>query len=212
MENTTQPSENVDAGSEPTNQAAKRDRSSDDDDGTRRVAQRTDNNDAAVSIKKLLFKKLQSEDKNVVFNALKSLVDAIKDDDEVKRAENQAEFVKFGGHSLVVVAMKKYTDSRNVLCGCVRVLARATYKNDQVKGHVADVDGIEAIVDAMKKYPEDAGIMDAGFSALMNLSGVEDNANLMVNELCITPFIVGRMKHFLALGKLDLISSRLVNY
>jgi hypothetical protein len=51
MPRTIQPFENADAGSEPTNQAAERERSSEDDEeGSRRVARRTDNNCATLSM------------------------------------------------------------------------------------------------------------------------------------------------------------------
>jgi hypothetical protein len=57
-----QPSENTYTGSDPTNQAPKRKRSRDGDNeqGTRRVAQRTDNNSATLSMKSLLLEDLQS--------------------------------------------------------------------------------------------------------------------------------------------------------
>lgn len=49
MPGTIQPFENAHAGSEPTNQAAKRERSSEDDEeGSRRVARLTDNNSATL--------------------------------------------------------------------------------------------------------------------------------------------------------------------
>jgi hypothetical protein len=70
------------------------------------------------------------------------------------------------------------------------------------KRDLSSVDGIEAIVAAMKKYPEVSRITMSTFGALINLGDLKDNANLMLNELCISPFIIERMKHFLGLGEL----------
>jgi hypothetical protein len=70
------------------------------------------------------------------------------------------------------------------------------------KRDLTSVDGIEAIVAAMKKYPEVSRITMSTFGALINLGDLKDNANLMVNEFCISPFVIERMKHFLGLGEL----------
>ena len=200
MPNTNLHSENTNADSEPINQVASRKRSSDDnEEGTRRVAQRTDTIAASVSsMQTILLKDIHSSDFSIVLNALLSLMEVIKDDDDtVKRAENQAMFVKLGGHALIVVAMEKNRGFTILLNSCLLVLIQATYNNDHVKRAVAIVKGIEAVVSAMRAFPLEKQIIWNGFLVLWSLSGTEDVCNQMIHTPGIAPFIVGRMKHFL---------------
>jgi hypothetical protein len=149
-----QPSENTYTGSDPTNQAPKRKRSRDGEQGTRRVAQCTDNNSATLSMKSVLLEDLQSA--NISRSWLKDwrvLKLLQKNDDEVQHSANQAEFLRLGGRSTVVGIMERHTGSLDILHNCLRVLVRATQKNVQVQSDVAEVSGIQKVVAAMTMYP-----------------------------------------------------------
>jgi hypothetical protein len=58
------------------------------------------------------------------------------------------------------------------------------------------VNGIEAVLAAMKRFRENQELLTRGFGALRNLTLDEENAERLVAKLRALPFLVERMKAF----------------
>ena len=177
----------------------KRERSNDEEEPPRRVLQRTQetNNDATEekkSMDDLVLHDLRSDDEEVLEKALFDLWLATYYVNDEKRAKNQRDFFQLGGHSIVVMIMDEYPHCKDLQERGIKVLMEASYENTELQTAIAKVKGIQAIVNAMKKYPTDQGIIHAGLGALINLTANDEaNAELLVKKLDAMPFVIERI-------------------
>jgi hypothetical protein len=180
-----------------------------DDEATRRVAQRTETAQETeeteeeleeISEKtmiKIVMNDLWSNNERTRELAMKQLVKYLYEEDDEKMAEKQDAFFQVGGHLATVRVMKEHPNCKILQSGGLVVLMNATYKNASVETAVAKVEGIPAILAAMKKFSSDEDVIQEGFGALANIVNEnEANANLLVMELGGIPFLVEQMKEF----------------
>ena len=181
---------------------SKRKYCSDDDDdeaSVRRVSQRTNTphpEDIEAYMRKTVNSDLRSDDEDTLKFALASLVDLLFDEDAEKRMKKQTAFFDICGHNAVVTVMIKHSDCSVLQEMGIVVLTNATRDNQAIKGAVEKVDGIAAILAAMKKYRSDRNIICNGIGALLNLSDHRANGKQLVNELYGIPFIIDIMEEF----------------
>lgn len=110
--------------------------------------------------------------------------------------EKQQEFLRLGGPLTIVNVMTKHQDDHIVQQRGIKVLAGATFGNDEAKAVIADADGIQAILKAMSRHPETNEIQKFGLGALRNLSRLAKNAETMVRSLNALPAIINVMNNF----------------
>jgi hypothetical protein len=180
--------------------ATKRKNREDDDEAS--VCRKTPRTDTArpendeVFIRSTVNHDLRSDDKDVLKRALASLVDILYEEDAKKRLAKQTAFFQVCGHSAVVTIMTKHAEC-NVLqeLGIV-VLTNATRDNQAIKAAVENVEGVEAILGAMKMFRNDRSIQCNGIGALLNLSDHLTSGKEFIKDLYGLPFILDIMKTF----------------
>jgi len=188
----------------------KREGSEDGQEETRRVAQRTEENqtangtlagpapviDAVASIKEYVKTVSKSEDENVIKDNMEKLGDALFEEEQ--RAEKKRAFLCVGGPITIVTKLNKYKNNEYIESNGICVLVNATWKdmNNQLRSVIADVDGIEAIVEAMTIHSASSVIQRRGLMALRNISILEENAEKLVLEIGIIPMIIQVMTMF----------------
>lgn len=190
--------------------SVKRERSDDEEEPARRVSQRTQANNgdepAKPTMKQLVLKDLRSNDEAVLEKALTSLwkdeldVDSWLDSYEL--AQKQKEFFNLGGHQVVIRVMNEHPNCESIQRQGIRVINNATYGNKELQSTIAEVDGMHAVIAAMKRFDSEINIQRKGLRALVNLifQGEQEihkaNAKLLVTELDGIPVILGAMKEF----------------
>jgi len=185
----------------PSSASKRKQRSDDDDDeaSVRRVSQRTDTprpEDIEAFIRTAVNHDLRSDDEDVLKHALASLVDLLYEEDAVKRVARQTAFFEVCGHNAVVTVMVKHADCSVLQELGIVVLTNATRDNQAIKAAVEKVDGIEAILAAMKRFRSDRNIQCNGVGALLNLSDHFANGKQFIKDLYGVPFILEIMKDF----------------
>ena len=74
---------------------------------------------------------------------------------------------------------------------CVWVLIHLVHNNALTQTTVAKVEGLQAILAAMKRFPSSQDIFSRGFMALNEIAiENEANANLLVTKLGGLPFLI----------------------
>jgi hypothetical protein len=188
----------------------KREGSEDGQEETRRVAQRTEENqtangtlagpapviDAVASINGYVKTISKSDNENVIKDTMIKLADSLSEEDQ--RPEKKRAFLSVGGPITIVTKLDKYTNNEYIESNGIRVLINATWKdvNNQLRSAIADVDGIEAIVEAMTIHSASSEIQRRGLSALRNISILKENAEKLVLEIEIIPMIIQTMTIF----------------
>ena len=188
----------------------KREGSEDGQEETRRVAQRTEENqtangtlagpapviDAVASINGYVKTISKSDNENVIKDTMIKLADSLSEEEQ--RPEKKRAFLCVGGPITIVTKLDKYTNNEYIESNGIRVLINATWKdvNNQLRSAIADVDGIEAIVEAMTIYSASSEIQRRGLSALRNISILKENAEKLVLEIEIIPMIIQTMTIF----------------
>jgi hypothetical protein len=183
----------------------KRERS-DDEEETRRVAQRTneveeDSDEAAAGanseMDELLLKGLLSNDEDALFETLKKIDKLLYDKDEEK-AQNEAEndFFHLGGHTLVAKVMNTHLECLEIQRLGVRVLANACCDKACVQKFITRAGGMEAILAAMRRHKNDANLILNAIIALHNLTMLEENAVLFVTKTNGVSLVLDCIKTF----------------
>jgi hypothetical protein len=188
----------------------KREASEDGQEETRRVAQRTEENqtangtlagpapviDAVASINGYVKTISKSDNENVIKDTMIKLADSLSGEEQ--RPEKKRAFLSVGGPITIVTKLDKYTNNEYIESNGIRVLINATWKdvNNQLRSAIADVDGIEAIVEAMTIHSASSEIQRRGLSALRNISILKENAEKLVLEIEIIPMIIQTMTIF----------------
>jgi hypothetical protein len=86
-----------------------------------------------------------------------------------------------------LIALKKATNSG----------ASATHQSASARTDVANVEGIQAILAAMERFPSDKNFIRNGFAALRTIIfGHESNAELLVTKIGAIPFLLEKMAEF----------------
>ena len=137
---------------------------------------------------------MRSDDKDVLKHALASLVDSLYEEDSKKRLAKQTAFFEVCGHSAVVTVMTKHAECSVLQELGIVVLTNATRDNQAVKAAVEKVEGVEAILGAMKMFRNDRNIQCNGIGALLNLSDHLTSGKEFVKDLYGLPFVLDIMK------------------
>lgn len=188
----------------PVLSAEKRERSDNDDDEaempTRRVLQRTDHHsdtpdeeqEKSSNMTSLILTGLRSNDEDVLVKAMDKLKQTLKSKDSI-----QKEFFLLGGHYAVVSALCDHVDCKAIQESGLFVLANAARGNNNLRMAIPMVNGIEAILAAMNKYPFEENIQTFGAVALCNLTiQHKANAQALVVDHAAIPFLTETIKTF----------------
>ena len=129
--------------------------------------------------------------------ALKRIAKYLLDKDNSKMAKKQEAFIQVGGHAFTVIVMKEHPHCKSLQRHGLWVLINLTYRNASARAAVAKVEGIQAILTAMKRFSSDQNVISNGFGALSEvIIENEGNANILVTELGGIPFLIERMEEF----------------
>lgn len=100
---------------------------------------------------------------------------------------------------IVVRLLNNHLNSKIIQTNGIKVLMVSTFKHEELRTEVAEVNGMQAILKAMKKFDSDRDIQHYGLCALLNLFWTEivheETAKLLA-KLGGIPFILDRMKWF----------------
>ena len=193
--------------------SAKRCRPNDSDDSSRRVLQRTSNDDGAgiqfVSIPSMIkiVKKLnETNDETVATSIMSKLVRFLyrKDGDSNRRISQEA-FFNAGGHLAVVTQMSKHGNNTLLQHEGIRALTNATCDNKKLKIVVAEIGGIQATVEAMNRHSYDMETQRLGLKALNNLIHTMEHAQLFVHKLHGCHSITHAMRTFDFITNVELV-------
>jgi hypothetical protein len=105
-----------------------------------------------TDIPKLVLVDLQKDDVDVVATALKQLFDLILTSN-ASWEENQKDAISFGAVAEVLRAMRKWQMHEAVQLNGCRCLGNLAYKSNHGKDLIARSGGMEAVVNAMKVFP-----------------------------------------------------------
>jgi hypothetical protein len=185
----------------------KRERS-DDEEETRRVAQRTneveeDSDETAgggleaATMDEFLLKGLLSNNEDALFETLKKIDKLLYDQDEEK-AQNEAEndFFHLGGHTLVAKVMNTHLECLEIQRLGVRVLANACCDKACVQKFITRAGGMQAILAAIRRHKNDANLILNAIIALHNLTMLEENAVLFVTKTNGVSLVLDCIKSF----------------
>ena len=150
---------------------------------------------------KIMLEDFRSTDTRKLVQALKRIKYYLYDGDDKKMAKKtkkvQEAFFQVSGHLALVRLMKEHLHCKSLQISGLQVLTFLTYKNASTQTAVAKVEGIQAILTAMKSFPSDQTVIRYGFGNLVNVVFENKaNTNLLVMELGGIPFLVEQMKEF----------------
>jgi hypothetical protein len=182
----------------PPTHGVKRVRSEDEESSTpeRNDAQRTSSEKMQISMAKLVLCLIRTEDDSIIEEALPNLLRSLHERSHVKRIEKQQDFYSLGGHLAVVSVMQKCQHRKLLQQSGIIVLLYASYRNDAIRVAIGKVEGIQAILRAMKHFSEERDVQYQGLQALVNLMSERANAILMVQRLVAIPFILEKMNQY----------------
>lgn len=183
----------------------------DDEEQTRRVAQRTGDAAAAApqqqpqqqraekSMETLVLDDLNSNDETVLKTALgdiQQLFYRLKNLPE--GGAKMQEFLVLGGYATVTRVMKCHLQCPTIQQFGSGVLANASHENLAARTAVGKVRGVQAIVGGMRAHPSTRNtVIAVGIKALWNLTwNHKANATLLVLDIGAMPFVIERMNHF----------------
>jgi len=181
----------------PSLHGVKRERSDDEESSERRVAQRTSSEEEQpemrLSVTKLVLILIKTNDEAILDKAVPNLLVALHEKNHEQRLKKQEDFYQVGGHLAVVTTMLKHPERKLLQQSGIVVLLHASYRNDVIRRAIGKVEGIQAILKAMKNFSEERDVQYQGFQALVNLMSEKPNAEILVNKLQGTPFILIKM-------------------
>lgn len=183
---------------EPQPQGIKRERSEDEESSPpeRNVAQRVASQsepEMKISMARLVLCLVSTNDYSILEEAVPSLLRALHERNHEKRIEKQEEFFQVGGHLAVVSAMQTHSHNKLIQQSGIIVLLHASYRNDVIRRAIGKVEGIQAILRAMKHFSEEQDVQYQGMQALVSLMSERSNAILMVQRLVAIPFILEKI-------------------
>lgn len=149
-----------------------------------------------ISMAKLVLCLIRTEDDSILEEALPNLLRSLHERSHEKRIEKQQDFYSLGGHLAVVSVMQKCQHSKLLQQSGIIVLLYASYRNDAIRVAIGKVEGIQAILRAMKHFSEERDVQYQGLQALGNLVSERANAILMVQRLVAIPFILEKMNQY----------------
>lgn len=176
----------------------KRERS-DDKEETRRVLQRTDDDEfsswtASNDITKHVKNIACSNEKEEIIESMDELKASFRGENQL--LERQQLFVRVGGTVTIVAAMEKYPGCRRLQQEGIAVLINISRLNKELQSIVADVGGIHAIVMAMKRFPTAQEIQRLSIIALHHSSFHIQNKLITILEAYGFDDAVGAMNKF----------------
>lgn len=183
----------------------KRDRSDEDDESpssspdAKRTARRISNakeEQIGPSLAKLVLALLQTDDEAVLVKAIPNLLVALHEREQEKRLEKQQEFYQAGGHLAVVTVMHKHPHVQLLQQSGIIVLLHASYRNNVLRQAIGKVEGIQAILKAMKNFSQVRDVQFQGLQALVSLASEKPNGEMMVVRLQAMPFLLDKMKQY----------------
>jgi len=148
-------------------------------------------------IEKILRVDLWKDDLNAVQSAVTQLADLCFSGNEAFKEENRATVYQFGGAVILPGILRKWYGFPDIQAQGIRALQNASidaaFKNMSVK----DSGGLDAIIWAMKSYPDNYAVQTSACGALGNVfHGVKEHAEYLVNTLNGVDWIVAAMKKF----------------
>ena len=157
--------------------AQKKRKGSDSDAGVATVKAEDDADDAAAPvlappdhsslspIEKILGVDLWKDDSNTVQSALTQLADMCVSSNEGFEEENRATVHRLGGAYILPGVLRKWYGFPVIQSEGCTALMNASYKNTAFKKSVKDSGGLDAIIWAMKSYPDNLQVQTSGCGA-----------------------------------------------
>jgi hypothetical protein len=138
-----------------------------------------------AAIKRLITEDLWNDNAETVERGLKKLSGILgMKKTSPNAARNQDIIFRAGGHLAIVQAMRKHKSSEEVQgegCRALGIVAEEIMDSGN-ENAIAIVGGIDAILAAMRTFRNDEQIQDFGCGALQNLTGLGENAQILVEQ------------------------------
>lgn len=163
------------------------------------------------NLAKLLLVDMQQDDLQQATAALSTLWNEISDltGDELRQA-NYKKQMRLGAPSLIALCMQKWQNESSVQakgCGCLAELLHRGHNNLNETGFsvfaaVKESGCIEAVINALRTFPDSAEIQEVGCRALMNVTTpIDDNffpSNIrrLVNEMDVVALTLKVVERF----------------
>lgn len=177
-----------------TTRAEKKRRVSAEPSEVKSAAEADGDNSELSPIQKILLIDLMSNDQAVVEQGLTKLADLCYELANNKEA-NRDTVLKAGGHLGIVAAMRKWRHVRRIQSEGCRSLQNAAM-SQSFREATSEVRALEAVLWAIKNYPNDSSVQGLGCGALAGLCCLKQNATHFVNVLKGTPLIIAAMQTF----------------
>jgi len=167
---------------------------SDDDDAPTVVA--PPDLSSLLPIQKILQVDLLKDDSNAVQSALTQLANmCLSSNTEFE--ENRATVHRHGGAFILSIVLRKWYGFSIIQAEGCRALHNASIKSAAFKKSVKDSGGLDAIIWALKSYPDNLEVQTNGCGVLGNaVCGVKESAEYFVNALHGINRITEAMKKF----------------
>jgi len=145
-------------------------------------------------IEKILGVDLWKDDSNTVQSALTQLAEMCFDNNE---EENRATVHRLGGAAILPGVLRKWYGFPGIQAEGCRALQNASYSIAAFGKSVKDSGGLNAIIWAMKSYPNNPEVQISGCGVLGNMvDGVQESAEYVVKTLNGIDWIVAAMNKF----------------
>lgn len=92
--------------------------------------------------------------------------------------------------------MQKRPDNKLLQHSGILVLLHASYRNEVIRRSIGKVEGIQAILRAMKNFSDERDVQYQGLQTLVSMMSEKPNAELMVQRLVGIPFILDKMEQY----------------
>lgn len=167
-----------------------------DEESTRRVARRTDNDSKpdpnAMLFRKFRLQDLQSENKKILAKTLDHIVSVLREDDE----EADEEFFVLGGHEHVVRIMKDYINCKKLQEKVLNILIFATLDSEAFQAAIAEAGGLQALLAVLNRYHSDTAFVLTGLQILHQMCYFEVYAELLVTQTNGVAFLTKAFQTF----------------
>jgi len=146
-------------------------------------------------IQKILRVDLLKEDSNAVQSALTKLANLCSDSED--SVENRATVHRHGGGFILSIVLRKWYGFSTIQAEGCRALQNASCDNAAFRNSVKESGGLDAVIWAMKSYPDNLPVQTIGCGVLVNaVDGVQKNAEYVVNTLNGADCIIAAMNKF----------------
>lgn len=143
-----------------------------------------------------IVKDLRSNDTAVLESAMLQLRQELNHQNDVVLEQKQERFFDLDAHTLVAFAMFNHPNHERLQNYSLRVFMGAMHRNNAAKNSVAKVNGIQAIVAAMRRFHDSRDIQFFGLKALKSLCYLTANSELLVHRMGCVPMILHVMRNF----------------